>query len=239
MEGNNNNTNLSENLAQEINAELDGLYADIKAELYKEVETYLNSAGIRIFERNYSPINDVMEVLNKFNANKETYEAEKTRIANRYSVEVATSKTKVLDMDYKLEVDSLMEDLDKVEEHERLYKEKEIARLQSTPEYKEARALAFNNLNMLKGIELPPDVAMDLVSPFIRTADIKSLKLAELMVGKDTYSGKLINRTSFNIQQDIKNSSISHHVKSAKDFIKTGEMTPSLLKLFHDYNKGR
>ena len=197
---------------------------EVREQISQEVRAELNNMGYRILEQDEVGGRDMCRLVNRFKNAKIDYDKECDRINNRYKEEVAQSKLKIVEEDFKYERQSLCEDIDKILAEDKERRLNEAQKLQADKDYKEAKNEAIKMLCMLKGagVDIPNELYMDMITPLISAKDLKGLQVAKLLAGS-TSNEYIIEKATDNINSYFANSELAEFGKSAKEFINKGE----------------
>ena len=198
-------------------------FSDIKDQLVNDIKDEIMNLGYTIIPQGYEGTKDVANIVNKAHKMKMEYEEECERIKQRYSKEVADSKLNVLEVDYKMDMESLVNDIDQVITKDNKYRLEAITELQRAKEYKEAKAEALNTLALLKGIDVPHETLVDIIAPLVEAKDGKGLEIVKLLVGNNTANVYLVDKAIENINTYKANMELHNFADSAKKFITTGK----------------
>ena len=198
--------------------------AEVKEQISLEVRAELNNLGYRILEQDEVGARDLCRLVNRFKNTMIEHDKEVDRINNRYKEEVANSKLKVLEQDYKLDKESLVEDIDKILAEDKERRLAEAQRLQADKDYKATKKEAIEMLCMLKGagVDITDEIFMDTINPLIEAKDIKSLGIARLLAGNKV-NEYIVDKSVDSINNYFNNQELADFGKSAKEFINTGE----------------
>lgn len=199
------------------------MFADIKADIVNDVKNEIMNLGYTVIPQGYEGSKDLVKIVDKANQLKVAHEQECERIKQRYSKEVADSKLNVLEVDYKMDMESLVNDIDQVLERDLYFREQAIIELQRAKEYKEAKSEALNTLALLKGIDVPYETLADIIAPVVEAKDTKGLEIVKLLVGNNTTNVYLVDKAIENINTYKANMELHNFANSAKTFITTGK----------------
>ena len=142
-------------------------FAALKDEITADVRAELASLGATIIPAHYNGATEVAKLVNKATGLKAEYEAERERITQRYSKEVAASKLAILEMDHRMDLEEMVADIEKVAAKDAKYRAEAIKEAQASDEYRTAKTEALNTLALLKqaGVnDIPQDIMMNVLS---------------------------------------------------------------------------
>lgn len=210
----------------------------VKQEISDQVRAELNNLGYRILEQDQIGARDLTRLVNRFKNAKIDYDKECDRINNRYKEEVAQSKLKIVEEDFKYERQSLCEDIDKIIEQDKERRLAEAERLQADKDYKVEKKEAIEMLALLRGagVEATDEIFMDMITPLIEAKDVKGLQVAKLLAGNAT-NEYIIEKATDNINAYFNNQELADFGSSAKEFINTGETSLSLTLYMHRFEQ--
>ena len=201
-------------------------FAALKDEITQDVKNELASLGATIIPANYEGTTEVAKLVDKAVGLKAEYEAERDRITQRYSKEVAASKLSVLEMDHKLDMADLVADIEKAADKDAKYRAEAIKEAQASEEYRTAKTEALNTLALLKqaGVtDIPQDIMMDIMRASTETKDTKTLRIMQVIVGEDTLAGEMINAATRDIAAYKENVELQNFIGAAKSWLTTGK----------------
>ena len=110
-------------------------FAALKDEITQDVRNELASLGATIIPAHYEGTKDVAALVDKATGLKAEYQAERERITQRYSKEVAASKLSVLEMDHRMDLEEMVADIEKVATKDAKYRAEAIKEAQASEEY--------------------------------------------------------------------------------------------------------
>lgn len=215
------------------------MFADIKQEIIDDVKAEVTRLGYDIIPQGYEGAKDIVSIVDKANQLRVAHDEQVEYIKNRYSKDVADSKLKVLEMDYKLDMEALAEDIDKVLVKDAKYRQEAVLELQNKAEYKENFMNTLNILSVLKGVDVPYNTLGDIIEPIAAAKDKKGLELVKLLVGNSATNVYMIDRMIESIDGYLANNELKNFSDSAKKFITTGKDDFTLHTYMYQYsNKG-
>ena len=211
---------------------------DIKDELINEVKTELQNKGYEVIPQGYEGQQDLVKLVDKANQLKVAYDQECERIKNRYKEDVVEQKIKVLTVDYNLDKQDLLAEVDQVLEKDAKYRADSIERLQNTDEYKASRKETLETLALLKqaGVgEIPTEIFLDLIGNVVEAKDSSTLSLIGLIAGKGM-NAAVVEQLQGNIASYQNNNELVNFANSAKKFISTGKDDFTLFAYMKNYS---
>ncbi len=220
--------------------DMDGTMGDIKAAIVGDIKTEMDNLGIKFKENRYDWGQHITDIMFQFKDIMVKYDIEKERITTRYSKEVANNKMAELDVNLKADINSLVYDLEMVQKDADKYRQQQIADLQSDKNYLEAKKVAFDTLVMLKGIDnIPVDIWQDITMCMANAYDLKSLRLAQVLMGENSEAGKRTGYLMENLRGQMSISECTPYIRDAKNFISSRGKNDSvaLFGLLNKYGK--
>ena len=202
----------------------------IKNDLITDVKAEIGNLGYDIVPTGYDGGKDIAKLVKKAQALKVEHDKEVNRINNRYKKEVAEDKIKVLEADYRYEMQDLASDIDKALEEDAFAREKEIEDLQNSDTYKQQKLEAMQTIAMLRqcNAEIPPDIFTDLIADVVAAKDVRSLELIGLMCGKGMCQA-ITEQVIHNVNVSNQNKALTQFADSAKQFLVDGNISLTLM----------
>ena len=219
---NNVEINLNEQEQTTLNSIKNDIIADVKAEI--------GNLGYDVVPTGYDGGKDIAKLVKKAQQLKIDYDKEVNRVNNRYKKEIAEDKIKVLEADYRYEMQDLAQDIDKAVEHDAFARAEEIEQIQNSDTYKAQKLEAMQTIAMLRqcGADIPPDIFTDLIADVVAAKDIRSLELIGLMCGKGMCQA-MTEQVIHNINISNQNKALTQFANSAKSFLENGEINLTLM----------
>ena len=220
------NDNIEINLNEQEQTTLDAIKNDIIADVKAEI----GNLGYDIVPTGYDGGKDIAKLVKKAQQLKVEHDKEVNRINNRYKKEIAEDKIKVIEADYRYEMQDLAQDIDKAVEHDAFARAEEIEQLQNSDTYKQQKLEAMQMIAMLKqcNAEIPPQIFTDLIADVVAAKDIRSLELIGLMCGKGMCQA-MTEQIIHNIDISNQNKALTQFADSAKQFLSDGEINLTLM----------
>lgn len=214
--------NLNEQEKTTLNSIKNDIIADVKAEI--------GNLGYDIVPTKYDGGKTITEAVKKAQQLKIDHDNEVNRINNRYKKEIAEDKIKVLEADYRYEMQDLAQEIDAAVEQDFFAREKEIEQLQNSDTYKQQKLEAMQTIAMLRqcGAEIPPDIFTDLIADVVAAKDVRSLELIGLMCGKGMCQA-MTEQIIHNVNVSNQNKQLTQFADSAKRFLVDGEISLTLM----------
>ena len=202
----------------------------IKNDLITDIKAEIGNLGYDIVPTGYDGGKDIAKLVKKAQALKVEHDNEVNRINNRYKKEVAEDKIKVLEADYRYDMQSLASDIDKAVEEDAFAREKEIEQIQNSDTYKQQKLEAMQTIAMLRqcGAEIPSEIFTDLIADVVVAKDVRSLELIGLMCGKGMCQA-ITEQVIHNIDISNQNKQLSQFADSAKQFLVDGNISLTLM----------
>ena len=220
------NENIEINLNEDDKTTLEAIRNDIIADVKMEI----GNLGYDIVPTGYDGGKDIAKAVKNAQKLKVEHDNEVNRINNRYKKEVAEDKIKVLDADYRYDMQSLAQDIDKAVEQDAFARAEEIEQLQNSDTYKQQKLEAMQTIAMLRqcGAEIPPEIFTDLIADVVAAKDIRSLELIGLMCGKGMCQA-ITEQVIHNVNVSNQNKALTQFADSAKSFLENGEISLTLM----------
>lgn len=201
-------------------------FAELKEQITADVKAELASLGATIIPAHYEGTKDVAALVDKATGMRAEYEAERERITQRYSKEVAASKLNVLEMDHKLDMADLVADIEKVAAKDAKYRAEAIKEAQASEEYRAAKAESLQTLALLRqaGVtDIPQDIMVDVMRSSVEAKDTKAIRLMQVIVGEDTVAGYMCDSATRDIAAYQENVELQNFIGAAKNWLTTGK----------------
>lgn len=231
---NNDNIKITNNNGS-FNAEIN--YEGIRADIYADVKALLEKKGSTVLNKNFNAGREVTKLVEKAEKLKEEANNNIKHVKATYSESVAASKVNVLNYNLRMDLKDIVEELGTIKDRDAKFKDAELKKAQADKHYKEARNEAYQMLGLLKDVqELPDDVLADFINPMVEAMDIKSLTVAELIMGQDTINGKKIAIAKEGIQDYLANEDLSNYIFYAKTYVELGE-NPVMVDMYKAHYK--
>ena len=220
------NDNVEINLNEQEQTTLEGIKNDIIADVRAEI----GSLGYDIVPTGYNGGKDIAKLVKKAQQLKVDHDKEVNRINNRYKKEVAEDKIKVLEADYRYEMQDLAQDIDKAVEQDFFAREKEIEDLQNSDTYKQQKLEAMQTIAMLRqcNADIPPEIFTNLIADVVAAKDIRGLEIIGLMCGKGMCQA-ITEQVIHNVNVSNQNKPLTQFADSAKQFLVDGEINLTLM----------
>ena len=214
--------NLNEQEQTTLNSIKNDIIADVKAEI--------GNLGYDVVPTGYDGGKDIAKLVKKAQQLKVDHDKEVDRINNRYKKEVAQDKIKVLEADYRYEMQDLASDIDKAVEQDYFARAKEIEQLQNSDTYKQQKLEAMQTIAMLRqcNAEIPPEIFTDLIADVVAAKDTRSLELIGLMCGKGMCQA-ITEQVIHNVNVSNQNKALTQFADSAKQFLVDGNISLTLM----------
>lgn len=194
-----------------VENQVNEIYDNIKTEVAKQVQEELLNKGATVIPNDYDPGKDIIGIVNQYNKMKDQIKQEMEYNEKTYRDDVLKMKNYNLKLDLEDEQRDAIKAIDYVYEKATKVYEDKIARMQNSPEYKEAKNESFQLLSLLKDCEIPVNKLMEIASPLIEAHDVKSLEVCQILL--------------------TKNATANYAMKTVIDEIKTAKKNPELLQM--------
>ena len=202
----------------------------IRNDIITDVKMEIGNLGYDIVPTGYDGGKDIAKLVKKAQQLKVEHDKEVNRINNRYKKEIAEDKIKVLEADYRYEIQDLAADIDKAVEHDAFARAEEIEQLQNSDDYKAKKLEAMQTIAMLRqcGAEIPPEIFTDLIADVVAAKDIRSLELIGLMCGKGMCQA-ITEQVIHNVNVSNQNKALTQFADSAKQFLVDSDISLNLM----------
>lgn len=212
--------------------EMQGLEAKVKASVMAEIE----AAGATIIPQVYEGEYKTIKLIEKYDDTLVKFGAEKERIMNRYSQQVATEKMAELQLDLSLERNKACEELDRILEKDQKYRKEAIANKQLAADYRIQRSEAINLFIALKDVDLEADLIASMIGPLVEAKDLNTLKVINKLVKSNNF---VLTGAIRNVENYVNNADLKALVGQAKSFIQSGntEKNITLRTMLHNRKK--
>ena len=221
---------MNDNIEISLNEQEGVTLEAIKNDIIADVRAEIGNLGYDIVPTKYDGGKDIAKAVTKAKQLKIEHDNEKNRILNRYKDNIAEDKIKVLEADYRYEMQDLAADIDKAVEQDAFAREKEIEQLQNSDTYKQQKLEAMQTIAMLRqcNAEIPPDIFTDLIADVVAAKDIRSLELIGLMCGKGMCQA-MTEQIIHNVNVSNQNKALTQFADSAKQFLVDGNISLTLM----------
>lgn len=214
------------------------LYGGIKDQLIEEIKQELITAGFEPVPQHYDGGADIASLVDKANQLKVAFEEEKATIKDTYSEKVAAEKIKVLEVDHRMDMESLASEIDNVVAKDQQFRDIAMKELVNAEGYKTAKMECFEVMNILRNTDANYEIIADVIQPLVAAKDISSLKITRCLT-KDASSQYLIDKAIDNITAYKANAELTNFADTAKAFIIKGDQSFTLHTYMYQYtNKG-
>ena len=202
----------------------------IKNDIITDIKAEIGNLGYDIVPTGYDGGKDIAKAVTRAKQLKIDHDNEKNRIKNRYKDNIAKDKIKLLEADYRYEMQDLAADIDKAVEHDAFARAEEIEQIQNSDTYKQQKLEAMKTIAMLRqcGAEIPPQIFTDLIADVVAAKDIRSLELIGLMCGKGICQA-ITEQVIHNVNVSNQNKALTQFADSAKQFLVDGDISLNLM----------
>ena len=135
-----------------------------------------------------------------------------------------------MEQDFRYDMQSLAQDIDKAVEHDAFARAEEIEQLQNSDTYKQQKLEAMQTIAMLRqcNAEIPPEIFTDLIADVVAAKDVRSLELIGLMCGKGMCQA-MTEQIIHNVNVSNQNKQLTQFADSAKQFLSDGDINLTLM----------
>ena len=221
---------MNDNIEIKLNEDEKTTLNSIKSDIIADVRSEIGNLGYDIVPTKFDGGKEIAGLVKKAQQLKIDHDKEVNRINNRYKKEVAEDKIKVLEADYRYEMQDLAADIDKAVEHDAFARAEEIEQIQNSDTYKQQKLEAMQTIAMLRqcNAEIPPDIFTDLIADVVAAKDIRSLELIGLMCGKGMCQA-MTEQIIHNVNVSNENKQLTQFADSAKQFLSDGNISLTLM----------
>ena len=221
---------MNDNIEINLNEQEQTTRNSIKEDIIADVKAEIGNLGYDIVPTGYDGGKDIAKLVKKAQQLKVEHNKEVNRINNRYKKEIAEDKIKVLEADYRYEMQDLAADIDKAVDHDAFARAEEIEQIQNSDTYKQQKLEAMQTIAMLRqcGAEIPPEIFTDLIADVVAAKDIRSLELIGLMCGKGMCQA-MTEQIIHNVNVSNENKQLTQFADSAKQFLSDGNISLTLM----------
>ena len=221
---------MNDNVEIKLNEQEQTTLEAIKNDIIADVKAEIGNLGYDIVPTKFDGGKEIAKAIKKAQQLKIDHDNEVNRINNRYKKEVAEDKIKVLDADYRYDMQSLASDIDKAVEQDAFARAEEIEQIQNSDDYKQQKLEAMQTIAMLRqcGAEIPPEIFTDLIADVVAAKDIRSLELIGLMCGKGMCQA-ITEQVIHNVNVSNQNKALTQFADSAKQFLSDGNISLTLM----------
>ena len=195
----------------------------MKQEIARDVREELLSHNIEVIDDNYSAEQNVVDIITKYNADKQNIEDAIAYNYDTYKSDKAEVESYCLRLDLQELKASTLDKLDEVAEKQQLVFEQQIRAAQMDPNYAQAKVEVLNILALLKGCQIPTGQLMDIISPMVSAYDTKALGICATLL-QDNFSASYAIENAIKGIEDLRtNSELNYAIDTMKQYVTTGE----------------
>ena len=212
-------------------------FESLKQDIAREVREELLNHNIEIVDDNYNAEQNVVDIINKYNTEKQNIE---DAIAYNYDT-YKTDKAEVENYCLRLDLQELkaetLDKLDKVAEKQAFIFEEQVKAAQMDPKYAQAKGEVFNILSLLRGCQIPTSQLMDIISPMVSAYDTRALGICSTLL-QDNFSAKFAVDNAINGIEDLRtNSELNYAIDTMKQYVTTNQDGLAYFSIMAKYNK--
>lgn len=202
---------------------IDNEFESLKQDIAREVRAELLSHNIEVIDDNYNAEQNVVDIINKFNADKQAIE---DKIKYNYDT-FRSDKAEVENYCLRLDLQELkaetLDKLDEVAEKQAIVFEQKVREAQADQNYAQAKGEVFNILSLLKGCDIPVSQLMDIISPMVNAYDIKALGICATLL-QDNFSASYAIENAIKGIDDLRtNRGLNYAIDTMKQYVTTDE----------------
>lgn len=221
----------------EDNLNTEQQFEDLKANIAREVRDELLGHNIEVIDDNYSAEQDVVDIISKYNTDKQAIEEAIKYNYDTYKPDKAEVENYCLRLDLQELKAETLDKLDRVAEKQAFIFEEQVKAAQSDPNYAQAKGEALNILELLKGCDIPVSQLMDIISPMISAYDTRTLGICATLL-QDNFSASYAIESAIAGIEDLRiNSELNYAIDTMKQYVTTGEDGLAYFSIMFKYNK--
>ena len=207
----------------EHNQNTEQQFEQLKADIASDVREELLNHNIEDIDDNYNEAQNVVDIINKFNADKQAIE---DKIKYNYDT-FRSDKAEVENYCLRLDLQELkaetLDKLDEVAEKQAFIFEKQVQEAQMDPNYAQAKGEALNILSLLKGCEIPVSQLMDIISPMVSAYDTRALGICATLL-QDNFSASYTIESAIKGIEDLRtNSNLNYVIDTMRQYVTTNQ----------------
>ena len=222
--------------SNKIENQINDIYSNIAKDVAEQVKNDL-AGKVTVIPTGYSPEKDVVGIVQQYNIAKDKIEKEVEYNNSTYKEDVAKIKNYELRLDLQdLQENTLKELANVTIKAEKDYTDR-IAKLQKSPDYKEAKNEAFQLLSLIKGSEIPVTKLMEIASPLIETHDVKALEVCEILLQNNATAKYAINAAIGEIKSASEHVELNTMIDTMNKYVTTGADNLDYFNYMYTYGK--
>lgn len=212
-------------------------FESLKQDIAREVREQLLNHNIEVIDDNYSGEQNVVDIINKYNTDKQAIEDAIKYNYDTYKTDKAEVENYCLRLDLQELKAETLDKLDKVAEKQAFIFEKQVRKAQTDPNYAQAKGEVLNILALLKGCEIPTAQLMDIISPMVSAYDTKALGICATLL-QDNFSAKYTIENAISGIEDMRtNSNLNYAIDTMKQYVTTNQDGLAYFSIMSKYNK--
>ena len=198
-------------------------FKELKADIAREVRQELLNHNIEVIDDNYNAEQNVVDIINKYNTDKQAIEDTIAYNYDTYKTDKAEVENYCLRMDLQELKAETLDKLDEVAEKQAIVFEQKVREAQTDQNYAQAKGEALNILALLKGCDIPVSQLMDIISPMVNAYDIKALGICATLLQDNFSASYAIDNAIKGIDNLRTNSELNYAINTMKQYVTTGE----------------
>ena len=207
----------------ENNLNTDQQFEQLKADIAREVREELLCQNVTVIDDNYNAEQDVVGIINKFNADKQAIEDAISYNYDTYKPDKAEVENYCLRLDLQELKAETLQKLDEVASKQAIVFEQQVRDAQADPKYAQAKGEALNILALLKGCDIPVSQLMDIISPMVNAYDTKALGICATLL-QDNFSASYAIENAIKGIDDLRtNSELNYAIDTMKQYVTTNQ----------------
>ena len=198
-------------------------FEDLKAQIDQDVRAELLSQNVTYIDDNYKAKQNVVDIINKYNADKQAIQDAIEYNYNTYKPSKAEVENYCLRLDLQELKSETLAKLDEVAEKQAIVFEQQVRDAQTDPNYAQAKGEALNILALLKGCDIPVSQLMDIISPMVSAYDTRALGICATLL-QDNFSASYAIQNAISGIEDLRtNSELNYAIDTMKQYVTTNQ----------------
>ena len=206
-----------------MESNIDNKFETLKQEIARDVREELLSHNIEVIDDTYNAEQNVVDIINKYNTDKQNIEDAIAYNYDTYKQDKAEVENYCLRLDLQELKAETLDKLDEVAEKQAIVFEQQVRDAQTDPNYAQAKGEVFNILSLLKGCQIPTSQLIEIISPMVSAYDIKALGICSTLL-QDNFAAKFAVDNAISGIEDLRtNSELNYAIDTMKQYVTTDE----------------
>ena len=206
-----------------MESNIDNKFETLKQEIARDVREELLSHNIEVIDDTYNAEQNVVDIINKYNTDKQNIEDAIAYNYDTYKQDKAEVENYCLRLDLQELKAETLDKLDEVAEKQAIVFELQVRDAQTDPNYAQAKGEVFNILSLLKGCQIPTSQLIEIISPMVSAYDIKALGICSTLL-QDNFAAKFAVDNAISGIEDLRtNSELNYAIDTMKQYVTTDE----------------